>query len=91
MTEEIKITKDDLKRMRDVDITTVDKESLVDIDSVNIDENLPKEERVQEYIRQIRNPYCYLDHGVAVKISFSGKGKFEDALVKYLGLGKENM
>ena len=75
--------------MRSVDIKTVDKNSLVDINDVRIDESLPRGERVRDYIKQIGNPYCYLDHGVTVKISFSGKGNFEDILMKYLSLGKE--
>lgn len=91
MTENINLTKDDLKRMRDVDIRTVEKDSLIDINDVKIDESLPRDERVREYIRQIGNPYCYLDHGVAVKISFSGNGKFEDILTKYLSLESKNL
>lgn len=89
MADEMNLTKEDLERMRSVDIKTVDKNSLVDINDVKIDESLPRKERVRDYIRQIGNPYCYLDHGIAVKISFSGKGSFEDILMKYLSHGKE--
>ena len=89
MADEMNLTKEDLERMRSVDIKTVDKNSLDDINDVKIDESLPRKERVRDYIRQIGNPYCYLDHGVAVKISFSGKGSFEDILMKYLSHGKE--
>ena len=91
MAEELHLTKEDLQRMRDVDIMSVDKDSLVDISEVKIDGSLLKEERVKDYIRQIGNPYCYMDHGVVVKISFSGKGSFDEILTKYLSLGKENM
>ena len=89
MAEVMNLTKEDLERMKSVDIKTVDKDTLVDINLVKIDESLPREERVRDYIRQIGNPYCYLDHGVTVKISFSGKGSFEDILMKYLSHGKE--
>ena len=91
MAEELHLTKEDLQRMRDVDIMSVDKDSLVDVSEVKIDGSLLKEERVKDYIRQIGNPYCYMDHGVVVKISFSGKGSFDEILTKYLSLGKENM
>lgn len=91
MVEEMNLTKDVLENMRNVDIKTVDKCSLVDINDVKIDESLPRGERVRNYIRQIGNPYCYLDHGVAVKISFSGKGSFEDILTKYLSFGTEKL
>ena len=89
MAEELEITKERLAQMRAVDVTTVDRESLVDIGSVKINTGLPREERVKDYIRQIGNPYCYLDHGVVVKVSFSGKGNFEDILAKYLSAGTE--
>lgn len=69
-----------LKKMAEVDIRTVDKETLVDIKDVEIDKTLPKQERVMEYIRQIKNPYCYLCNGVIVKISFSGNRKLEDCI-----------
>ena len=34
-------------------------ESLVDINDISVDKNLPKSERIKEYIRQIKNPYCF--------------------------------
>jgi hypothetical protein len=74
------ITAEELKRMSEVDIRTVDRNELVDIETVEIRTDLPKEERIMDYIRQIKNPYCYLSHGVVVKISFSGKKKLEDCI-----------
>ena len=32
---------------------------LVDIQDVSVDPNLPKEERIAEFVRQIKNPYCF--------------------------------
>jgi hypothetical protein len=74
------ITAEELKRMSEVDIRTVDRNELVDIETVEIRTDLPKEERILDYIQQIKNPYCYLSHGVVVKISFSGKKKLEDCI-----------
>jgi hypothetical protein len=76
----IEISKGELKRMSEVDIRTVDRECLVDIKDVNINSELPPEERLADYIRQIKNPYCYVSHGVVVKISFTGKKKLEDCI-----------
>ncbi len=53
---------------------------LVDIESVHIRADLPIEQRVADYLRQIKNPYNYLCHGVVVKISFAGKKTFEECL-----------
>ena len=67
-------TIEELKEMAEVDIHTVDKESLVPIENVQIHAELPDKERLEDYIRQIKNPYCYLSNGVVVKISFARKG-----------------
>ena len=31
---------------------------------------MSREERILSFIEQIKNPYCYLDDGVVVKVSF---------------------
>lgn len=74
------ITPEMLSEMASVDIRDMDQENLVDIDTVNINQDLPVKERVQDYIRQIKNPYCYISHGVIVKIGFSGTRTLEECL-----------
>ena len=53
---------------------------LVDIATVKIREDLPVDQRIADYIRQIKDPYCYISHGVVVRISFAGKKPFEECL-----------
>lgn len=48
-----------------------DIDSLVDIKDVHIDPQLPQHERVKEFVRQIKDPYCFRDGNVIVKISFA--------------------
>ena len=74
------ISSAELRKMAAVDIRTVDPDELVDIENVKINQELPVKERVTDYIRQIRNPYCYISHGVVVKISFAGTKKLEECL-----------
>ena len=69
-----------LRELAAVDIKTVDPENLVDIDSVKIKKDLPIPERVGDFIEKIRNPYCYVSHGIVVKVSFSGDRKLEECL-----------
>lgn len=76
----LKVTSEELKAMSEVDIRTVDRSSLVDAESVKINTDLSTEERIADYIAQIKNPYCYLYKGMAIKISFSGKRKLEDCM-----------
>ena len=77
---QLNITSEELKTFSEVDIRTVDRSTLVDEESVKINTELPTEERIADYIRQIKNPYCYLYKGMVVKISFSGKRKLEDCM-----------
>lgn len=84
--EKCEITIDELKRMSEVDIRTVNRETLVDVNEVHIRDDLPQGERVADYIRQIKNPYCYISHGVAVKISFTGRCTLEESLSRCISL-----
>ena len=69
-----------LKEMARIDISTVDPSELVDIESVKIKKELPVSKRIKDYVSQIKNPYCYVSHGVIVKIIFSGERKLEECL-----------
>ena len=73
MAEKELPTPEEMQEMAEIDIRTVDTSSLVDIEQVQIQTELPQEERIADYIRQIKNPYCYLSNGVIVKISFAGR------------------
>lgn len=59
---------------------TIDRNELVDISTVTVDPTLPVRERVKDYIRQIKDPYHYIDHGVKVTIKFAGKKPFDECL-----------
>lgn len=76
----LKVTSEELRAMSEVDIRTVDRSTLVDAETVRINTELPTEERIADYITQIKNPYCYLYKGMAIKISFSGKRKLENCM-----------
>lgn len=60
-----------LDEMRAIDIRTVNPESLVDITQIHIDENLEGEKRAEEFIRQVKNPYCFKVGKMIVKSSYS--------------------
>ena len=60
-------------------------DELVDIREVSVDKNLPKEERIAAFIRQIKNPYCYKCGNVVVKVEFSDTDlTLEDCIEHYL-------
>lgn len=59
-----------IKEMKNVDIRTVDKSTLVDIRDVTIDESLPVEERIRQLVEGLHNPYCFLVGDVVVKVEY---------------------
>ncbi len=74
-----------VEEWKKVDVREVDMDTLVDIRDVNIDMDWPKEKRIEEFIRQIKNPYCFKVGKVAVKVEFSeGDATFEDRVKEYL-------
>lgn len=74
-----------LQEMSQVDPRTVDKSTLVQRESVKLDPNSSREDRLASYVEQIKNPYCYLQGNSVIKISFSNKGKsLEDCILHYL-------
>ena len=58
--EDLKALCEELERLRQTDIRTVKKEDLVEQSTVHINRDLPKIERIIDYIKQIKNPYCFL-------------------------------
>jgi len=63
-----------LEEMKNVDIRTVDPDDLVDIRDVKISPDKSKDERIREFVRQVKNPYCYRVGRIAVKVSFADSG-----------------
>lgn len=56
--------------------------SLVDIRDVTVDKELPREERITEFVRQIKNPYRFKCGRFTVRASFAPGGA---TLEKYQG------
>lgn len=57
-----------------IDIRSVDRSKLRNLDQVKIDISLPCEQRVKNFVEQIGNPYCYMDGDVVVSLGFSNTG-----------------
>ena len=73
------------QQMRDIDIRSVDVGLLVDIKNVQINTSLPRNERMLDYLEQIKNPYCFKVGKAAVKVSFADtEATVEDCLERYL-------
>jgi hypothetical protein len=74
-----------LSEMQGVDVRTVDPAVLVDIKDVKANMDLPPDERKLDYIRQIKNPYCFKCGKTIVNLSFADtQTTLEDCLERYL-------
>ena len=72
------LTQENLDAMRGVDVRTVDRD-------VKINTELPREERILDFIRQIGNPYCYRHGKYVVKVSYADTDvTLEQRLVNYM-------
>ena len=59
--------------------------ALVDIQDVSVDPSLPREKRIAEFVRQIKNPYCFKCGKFTVRAQFASNGvSLEDCLKQIL-------
>ena len=68
---ETELTEELLDELAKVDVKTVDPDTLVDLHDVAVDEKLPPQERLADYLRQIRNPFCFRHGKYVVKVSYT--------------------
>ncbi|NSG11501.1 hypothetical protein HFM87_03660 [Blautia producta] len=61
----------EIEKMKMVDIRTVKACDLVNIEHVDINTELPKEERWLDFAQKVKNPFCYICNGIIIKTSFS--------------------
>ena len=63
-----------MEELKAVDIRTVAPETLVDVRTISINDNLSKEERAAEFAKQVKNPYCFRVGDMIVKNVYSRDG-----------------
>lgn len=61
----------EFEEMKKVDIRTVELNILEDLDKIDVDKSLTKEERLLDFITKIKNPFCFICNGMVVKTSYS--------------------
>ena len=73
----------EFEEMKNVDIRTVELNILEDLDKIEVDKSLTKEELLLDFITKIKNPFCFICNGMVVKTSYSNtKDSLEDKLVQ---------
>ncbi len=72
---------------REIPVLTKEAEddALVDIRDVSVDRNLPKEARIAEFLRQIKDPYHFKCGKFTIRAQFAQNGvSLEDCLKQIL-------
>ena len=79
------LSKAELERLKYLDINDVDVDDLQELGEVRLHSDLPVQERLELFLCQIGNPYCFKVNGTPVQVSFSNSGKtLDEALNNYL-------
>jgi len=74
-----------LEAMQNMNPVLISADELVDINDVQVNKSLSKAERITEFVRQIKNPYCFKCGDFVVKARFSDNGlSMEDCLQSIL-------
>ncbi len=60
--------------MKKIDVTKVKRTDLVDVKDVRINRYLKQERQINDFVTQIKNPYCYKYGDYIVKIGFEDTG-----------------
>jgi hypothetical protein len=60
-----------LEQMKNIDISAVDPDTIVDASEINVDINLPIPERMADYARRAGNPYFVKAGKIIVKMCYS--------------------
>lgn len=73
--------------MKKVDVREVNKEDLVDLQTVIIEDRLSQKARIRSFVTQIGNPYCYRVGSIVVKSTFCDDGcTFQERFQELLSL-----
>lgn len=75
MNTTAEVTLPEIMEMRNVDVRHVERSSLRDVLETSVRTELPRSERMIDFIRQIGNPYCFRYKQYVVKIGYRESGK----------------
>ena len=79
------LTEDKINSLREIDVRSVDPDTLRDIRDVKVNVELPKRERMLDFIKQIGNPYCYRHGKYVVNVSYTDTDvTLQDRLLSYI-------
>lgn len=79
------MTLHELKALQNADLKQIDRNTIIDIEDIIIDQGKPKEERIKAFLQNTSTPY-FVKHGkVLIRMSFSDDSVLiEECIERYL-------
>ena len=78
------LNRQEIQKMRSVNLGAVDKETLVDASGFVFDNSLSMEQRAARILEQFKNPYCFRYGDMAIKLEFAEDGpSLQELLTDY--------
>ena len=72
------LTPEELRKMAEVDVRTVDIDTLTDLRDIEIDTKAPVEKKLASFARQTKNPYVNRIGDYVVKVCYQKEGSTID-------------
>lgn len=78
--------KEELDKMQQIDIRSVDRKELVDIRTLDFQsvENEDTDTKIRYFVKNIKNPYCFMVDNVVVKSSFTEGESLKQRLQEFV-------
>lgn len=81
------LTVNDLKKLRNADVSICNADELIDLKNVKINEKMPMECRINDFIAKVGNPYLFKVDGIVVKVEFGNGKDFSEILTDIILAG----
>ena len=79
------LTPEELRKMAEVDVRTVDIDTLTDLRDIEIDTKAPVEKKLASFARQAKNPYISRIGDYVVKVRYQKEGAtIDDKMEEYI-------
>lgn len=79
--QEIEMMENKIDNCKNMNIKEINIEDIDDIDNINVDENKSSEDRINDFLKEVTNPYFFNINGYVVKFSYQeNKIKAEECI-----------
>lgn len=78
------LNKSQLARCKEVDVSSCDINSLMDLREINIDTTKPVTQRIESFLEQVQNPYLFKVGDIVMKVDYGNGKQFAEAFTDIL-------